>query len=370
MKTVLITGADGFVGRNLSVTLSRNPDLRVLGFDRNDAPDVLARAAAEADVVFHLAGVNRPLDPSEFELGNAETTARLVELLSRRERQPLIVFSSSIQAALENDYGRSKLHAEGILKDYSDRTGAPVRIFRLPNVFGKWSRPNYNSVVATFCHNIAHDLEITISDPARELELVYIDDVVSAFVGQLSSAERPGWSYEEVQRTYRITLGALAERIRALHAIRKRLMGPDLSDPLTRCLHATYLSYLSGEEAKYALEQRCDARGALAELLKSPAFGQIFVSRTKPGIVRGNHYHDSKIEKFCVVEGQAVIRLRHMVTGEVVEHRVDGRDFVVIDITPGWTHSIENVGTNELVTLFWANEVFNPERPDTYMAKA
>jgi len=467
ITNILVTGANGFVGRNLCAHLARRDGLTLFRIDVDSAPDELDRAIESAEIIFHLAGVNRPKDPGEFQSGNAGFTEDLCDNISKAGRKPLLVLSSSIQAALENSYGISKRGAEDAVKDWAERGGGKAIIFRLKNVFGKWCRPNYNSVTATFCHNTAHDLPITINDPDKELDLVYIDDVVEAFVrvveqgqdrGQRTedrgqregdaAGERLGssspcllplatpplplapcplapaplppgpWEYREVERSYRITLGELAARIRSFREIRRTLVLPDLGDPLNRCLYATYLSYLDGPDFAYRLDQKTDPRGSLAEFVKSAAAGQIFVSRTKPGITRGNHYHHTKTEKFLVLEGEAIIRFRRVDSREqgagsreqgaeicgryrtehpgsstsqavstlpelpapgsglraprselaaaVIEHRVSGRDFVVVDIPPGYTHSIENVGSGELVTLFWASEPFDSHRPDTY----
>jgi len=281
---------------------------------------------------------------------------------------PAIVLSSSIQAVLDNPYGRSKRLVEKELEAISETMGISVRIFRLPNVFGKWCQANYNSAVATFCHNIARGLEITINDPARKLELVYIDDVVNEFVAQMTFNGTNDATFLEIAPTFEINLGEVVDRIRSFEASRHSLLVPDMSDGLNRRLYATYLSYLKGSDFKYSLEKRSDDRGSLAELLKSPTFGQIFVSRTLPGITRGNHYHDTKCEKFVVLEGQAIIRFRHMVTGDLIEHAVSGDEFSVVDIPPGYAHSIENVGGSEMVVLFWASAVFDAAAPETYAA--
>ena len=344
---------------------------------------------AQADIVYHLAGVNRPQTEAEFTTGNVDLTAQLCDRLLALGRATPIVLSSSIQAELDNPYGISKRQAEEVVADYADRQRRPLHIFRLKNVFGKWCRPNYNSVVATFCYNIAHDLPITISDPARELELVHVDDVVEAFVAEVRS-QRSGVRVQR-QRSeiraevsyrggaeLRVTLGRLAELIRSFRESRQTLQVPDFSDAFTCKLYGTFLSYLEPDDFAYDLTKRTDPRGALAEFVKSEPFGQLFVSRTAPGITRGNHYHHTKTEKFLVVEGEAVIRFRAIKEGQVairgqrrsevqrvIEYRVSGKDFRVVDIPPGYTHSIENVGERELVTLFWASEVFDPERPDT-----
>ena len=380
MQTVLVTGSAGFIGKHLVEALGRRQDVRVVGYDVGNTPEELNRALAEADVVYHLAGVNRPQDPSEYQIGNAGFTEQLCSKLEALERTPLLAMSSSIQAELDNPYGLSKRQAEQVLQAWCQKTGAPSVIFRLKNVFGKWCRPNYNSVTATFCHNIAHDLPITISDPGKELDLVYIDDVVAAFLEVLDGSEDRGQrtegsntEYREVPRSFKITLGELAARIRSFRDSRTTLVMPSFDDALTRWLYATYLSYLEGADFSYNLDLKTDNRGCLAEFMKSEHFGQIFVSRTKPGITRGNHYHQTKTEKFLVVEGEAVIRFRSVQRSEVrdqrsdvIEYRVSGREFRVVDIPPGYTHSIENVGNTELVVLFWASEVFDPQKPDTF----
>lgn len=363
---VLVTGSRGFIGQNLITWLQRLPDAEILEFDQQHTPQDLAERLAAADLIYHLAGVNRPQSVEEFRTGNVDLTAQMCDLLLQAGRATPIVLSSSIQAELDNPYGISKRQAEEVLADYARRSSARVVIFRLPNVFGKWCRPNYNSVVATFCHNIAHDLPITISDPAREVPLVHVDDVVRAFLSEIRGQES-GVRYREARPIHTVTLGRLAELIRSFRESRQSLVAPDFSDPFTHKLYGTFLSYLAPNDFAYDLTRRTDARGSLAEFIKSPPFGQIFVSRTGPGVTRGNHYHHTKTEKFLVVEGEAIIRFREIrgQRAEVIEYRVSGRDFRVVDIPPGYTHSIENVGDTELVTLFWASEVFDPERPDT-----
>jgi len=431
--TILVTGSNGFIGKHLVEALRRRPDTEVIGYDLDTPAENLERGLREADVIYHLAGVNRPQKTEEFKTGNADFTESLCSSLSVLGRRPLFVLSSSIQAALDNPYGVSKRNAEEALQRWAETTGGSAVIFRLKNVFGKWCRPNYNSVTATFCHNIAHDLPISISDPARELDLVYIDDVIVAFVAILSEA--PGsplavlgsapldvgcsalnvqrspqapssFRFLEVAQSYKTTLGDLSEKIRSFRASRQSLVLPSFADDFTRRLYATYLSYLDGPDFAYTLEQRIDNRGSLAEFMKSAQFGQLFVSRTKPGITRGNHYHHTKTEKFLVVEGEALIRFRSILGAEqgagssepggvktniehstsnaerprmsgeqgagnkeqatVIEHRISGREFKVVDIPPGYAHSIENVGSGELVTLFWASEIFDPTKLDTY----
>ncbi|MDD5476498.1 MAG: NAD-dependent epimerase/dehydratase family protein, partial [Syntrophales bacterium] len=306
MTTVLVTGSKGFIGRNLLEALGRRSDCRILEFEIEDAPSLLRNYLAEADIVYHLAGVNRPDDEEEFMRGNAGLTEFILAALEELQRTPVIIMSSSTQAALENPYGISKRKAEEALFDYAGRTGAPVYVYRLTNVFGKWCRPNYNSVVATFCHNIARDIPITVSDRKRELELVYIDDVVAEFFRILDGPPAaPVADYPAVTPTCRVTLGELADMIGRFRDIRRTLTVPDMSDTFTRRLYATYLSYLEKDDFAYGVAPRTDERGTLSELLKSEQFGQIFVSRTREGVIRGNHYHNTKVEKFCVIQGEA-----------------------------------------------------------------
>jgi UDP-2-acetamido-2,6-beta-L-arabino-hexul-4-ose reductase len=320
-----------------------------------------------AAAVFHLAGVNRPESDAEFEAGNVGSLHLLFEALDdgKGADRPSIVLASSTQAANDSTYGRSKLHAEQALEAFAIRTGTPAVVYRLPGVFGKWCRPHYNSVVATFCHDLARGLEITVSDRARVIDLVHVDDVVGYFLTHLSPGAS-GATRGTVEPVFSLTLGDLESRVRAFQGSRQTLEVPDASDPLTRRLYGTYMSYLPPENLPYRLARRDDARGTLAELLKSPAAGQMFVSRTRPGMTRGNHYHDLKVEKFCVLEGEAVIRFKSVLGGPVVEHRVSGTDFVVVDIPPGMTHNIENTGGGELIVLFWASEPFDQDRPDTH----
>jgi UDP-2-acetamido-2,6-beta-L-arabino-hexul-4-ose reductase len=366
MKSILVTGSRGFIGQNLIQALKRRGNYRVFEFDINDSLEFFAEAVRQADIIFHLAGVNRPEKVEEYESGNAGFTKTLVSLLEEAKVKPVIVFSSSIQARLDNPYGLSKRRAEEVLINWADRCGGTVAIFRLPNVFGKWCRPNYNSAIATFCHNIARGLEINITDPERVLELVYIDDVVNTFLNMIESPPTKSARFYEVEPVFKIKLVKVVELIRSFKESRQSLILPDFSDPLIKRLYATYISYLPENEFAYRPEIKIDNRGQLAELLKSPYSGQIFISRTKPGITRGNHYHDTKTEKFIVIDGEAIIRFRHIKRGDVIEYRVSGNDFKIVDIPPGYTHSIENVGDKELIVLFWASEIFDPQKPDTY----
>lgn len=380
MKTILVTGAKGFIGKNLVVALKQREAFEIIEHDVDSPPGFLETSLTRADIIYHLAGVNRPERDEEFTAVNAELTRQICESLRRLGRAPSLVLSSSIQATQDNPYGLSKRQAEEAVFSFGRETDAPVHVFRLPGVFGKWCRPNYNSVVATFCHCIAHDLPISVSDPSRVVELVYVDDVCVAMMvaasllqnAESSSPVKTGGVYPEVVPSFKITLGDLADTIRSFRNSRLSLEVPAFNNPFICRLYATYLSYLEGADFVYNLDMKSDNRGSLAEFLKSNTFGQIFVSRTKPGISRGNHYHNTKTEKFLVLQGQAIIRLRDITreAGEqragVIEHAVTGEEFRVVDIPPGYTHSIENVGSGELVTLFWADEVFNPDLPDTF----
>lgn len=366
VKTVLVTGAAGFVGRNLCAALRQCRELELIEIDANDGAEQLERALLLTDVVFHLAGVNRPRTVEEYATGNAGFTAQVLGVLARAGRKPKVVLTSSVQAERDNPYGASKRGAEDELRSFCDATGAEGVVYRLKNLFGKWGRPNYNSVTATFCHDIARGLPIQISNPAAEVDLTYVDDVVAAFVREVDAWPEPGFRYASELPSHRVTLGTLADTIRSFHAHRETLRLPDFAEPFVRALYATYLSFVEPERHVYQLDIKSDPRGSLAEFIKSPHVGQMFVSRTKPGVTRGNHYHHTKTEKFMVVEGQAIIRLRQIHGDRVVEFPVSGTEYRVVDIPPGFTHSIQNVGTTDMVTLFWASEIFDPMKPDTY----
>ena len=369
MRTVLVTGSEGFIGKNLIVRLEELNSVAIKSFDKEDDIETLKKYLQESDFIFHLAGVNRPEKVEEFEKVNVGLTKDIIDLLEEMGKRIPVVITSSIQVESDNPYGKSKKKAEDELIKYSKRNRVPVHIYRLPNVFGKWSRPNYNSVVSTFCYNISHNLDITISDPKRELELVYIDDVVNEFVSSLDKEERDlGKYFCNINRTFKITLGELANKIYRIRDMRKTLIVPDLSDDFMRLLHATYLTYLDEKNFSYSMDMKEDERGSFTELIKSNPFGQVSVSRSQKGIVRGNHYHNTKNEKFCVIQGKAVIKLRNILDDKIITYYVSDKKIEVVDIPPGYTHSIENLteGDGEMILLIWANEVFNPENPDTY----
>ena len=367
-KRVLVTGSKGFIGRNLLLALGRNSEIESIAVDIDTPETELHRGLDVCDIVIHLAGVNRPENESEFEMGNVGSLAKVLSGLELRQKRSLVVLSSSTQALLDNPYGRSKRRAEELLFDHCRRTGSSARIFRLPGVFGKWCRPNYNSVVATFCHNIARDMPIEISDPKMEIELVHVDDVISAVIGIIKN-KHDGAAFCDISPVFKIELGELAKILGEFRKSRETLRVSEMSDPFLRKLFGTYISYLPSDGFAYDLECKADSRGVLAEVLKANGHGQFFISRTKPGIVRGNHYHDRKVEKFLVLEGEALIRFRNLATGEITEYPVSDRKLRVVDIPPGWTHSIQNAGTTEMITLFWASEVFDPDCPDTYPAE-
>jgi UDP-2-acetamido-2,6-beta-L-arabino-hexul-4-ose reductase len=364
MRTVLVTGSRGFIGKNLIEGLQRTKDIAVSTYDRGEAVGKLEASLQEADVVYHLAGVNRPKEEKEFAEVNAGFTGQIIEILKKLRKFPTIVLASSTQAVMENPYGKSKKAAEEALVVFSKTTGARIVIYRLPGVFGKWSLPNYNTVVATFCQNIAHGLDVAISDRQKELTLVYIDDVVNEFLGILQKDHEEN-IYHTIGKIYTITLGELADKIYELKNMRESLVVPDLSDEFMRYLHATYLSFMDEKNLSYPLNVKTDARGSLFELIKSVHFGQIFISKTHKGILRGNHYHNSKVEKFCVIQGRAVIRFRHIYSKEIISYPVSGEKIEVVDIPPGYTHSIENLSDGEMIVLFWANQIFDPAKPDT-----
>lgn len=368
MKRVLVTGSKGFVGRNLCVVLRQSEDVELYEYDVNHRPENLDSVLCKIDYIIHLAGVNRPENPDEFEIGNARSIDEICVKLKVIKRSPKIVLSSSIQAELDNPYGVSKRRAEKTLQRFAEDTGSECVVYRFKNLFGKWCLPNYNSVTATFCHNIANDLPVQISDPTYEIDLTHIDDVVNALIYEIQPVA-PGFRIAEPLFSTPIKLGELASKIRSFRDMRTRLLLPDFSNNFVRALYGTYLTYLDEEDFEYGLSKRSDQRGSLAEFIKSPAIGQIFVSRTNPGITRGEHYHLNKTEKFLVLEGDAVVRLRNISANEIIKYTVSGENYQVIDIPPGYTHSIENVGTGILVTLFWSNEMFNLDKPDTYFEK-
>ena len=367
---ILITGAGGFVGKNLVATLRTAGYTDLMLFEKDDTPETLADYCRRAAFVVHLAGINRPTDPSEFYTGNAGLTDTLLADLEAAGNTAPVLVTSSTQAELDNDYGKSKRQAEEAIFAHRRRTGAAVYVFRMPGVFGKWCRPNYNSVVATFCHNVAHGLPIQVRDPAFSLPLVYIDDVVAcilaAFDGQVMM-DRSATPICHMHPIHEVTLGRLAELIQGFAAGRTSLAVPDLAPgSFEKKLYSTYLSYLPSDQFSYPLEMHTDNRGSFTEFLRSPERGQVSINISHPGIVKGNHWHHTKNEKFLVVKSEGVIRFRNIFSREVIEYHVSGDKLEVVDIPCGYTHNIENVGTEDMVTVMWANEAFDPDHPDTF----
>ncbi|MBO4902157.1 MAG: capsular polysaccharide biosynthesis protein CapF [Lachnospiraceae bacterium] len=365
-RKILVTGALGFIGRNLITELHNRGYDNICECDRETTAEELDAYLADCSFVFHLAGINRPKVESEFTEGNRDFTETLLTGLQRADNPCGVLISSSIQAELDNPYGKSKLAAEGLVSSYARQTGAPVFIYRLPGVFGKWCRPNYNSVVATFCYQIARGLPITVNDPDKVISLVYIDDVVNAFITTMEGRGDFDGTFCRVSPVHEISLRSLAESIQAFRESRSSLFVPDLGDPLQKKLYSTYLSYLAEDDFAYPLNMHKDARGSFTEFLKTEQFGQVSVNVAHPGITKGNHWHHTKNEKFLVVKGQACLRFRKVGETEVISYNVSGEDLQVIDIPTGYTHSITNTGEEDLVTIIWANETFDPERPDTY----
>lgn len=365
---IVITGADGFIGRNLAVRLGELGYADVVGITRQSGPEALRGALDGAGFVFHLAGVNRPREISEFLTGNAGLTVDVCAALERANCCAPVVFASSTQAVLDNPYGQSKRAAEETLLAHSARQGKPVYLFRLTNVFGKWARPNYNSAVATFCHNLARGEPIQIHDPAAPLSLVYVDDVVDAFVGLLTAPETPG-GFTEAGPVYDTTVGELAHVLSGFAESRSTLITARVGAGLLRALHATYLSYLPPASFAYEVPRHADPRGVFVEMLKTPDCGQFSYFTALPGITRGEHYHHSKTEKFLVIQGTARFGFRHIVTGERHAMVTKGGEARIVETVPGWTHNITNIGDDELIVMLWANERFDPAKPDTVAMK-
>lgn len=366
MKTVLITGAEGFVGKNLRVSLQSRDDVRLLCFDIQDDPASLYALLDQADFIYHLAGVNRPQNPEEFKTGNTGLTEQICSYLAANDRHVPVTITSSTQAAQDNLYGASKLGAEEAVFAYGRKTATPVHVFRLPNVFGKWCRPNYNSGVATFCHNIANALPIQVNDPNVVLNLVYIDDVVRAFINLLDGKTDMQGEFCRVLPVHTLKLGEIVDLVHSFRDSRALRCVPDMSDPFVKKLYSTYLSYLPKDEFSYPLTMNIDARGSFTEFIKTPERGQVSVNISRPGITKGNHWHHTKNEKFLVVSGVGVIRFRQIGSEEIIEYHVCGDKLEVVDIPTGYTHNISNTGVTDMVTVMWCNEVYDPENPDTF----
>lgn len=361
-RTILVTGAHGFIGRNLVLRLAEL-GYRTVPITRASSPADLADGVGRADAIVHLAGANRPADPAEFAAVNRGGVEALVAAVARTGRTPPIILASSTKAGEPTDYGRSKLAGEEVLTAFGRETGTPVHIFRLPNVFGKWARPDYNSAVATFCHRAARDLPIEIHDRDAPLTLVYIDDVMTAFAAIIADGAASG--FHQIRPVHETSVGAVADMI--LGFARGRQTGDidRVGEGLARALYATYVASLPPDRFSYPIIAHRDPRGAFAEMLKTTDSGQFSVFNALPGVTRGGHYHHTKTEKFLIVHGRARFRFRHMISGE--EHEVDAGadDFRVVETVPGWTHDVTNIGDGLMVSLLWANERFDRERPDT-----
>lgn len=389
---ILITGARGFVGRNLCAALSEikaghdrrtdhmicaDPaDITLFEYDLDSTPEELEAYCAKANFVFHLAGVNRPKDNSEFMAGNFGFSSVLLDTLKKQGNTCPVMLSSSVQATLEgrftgSEYGKSKKAGEDLFFAYGQETGAEVLVYRFPNVFGKWCRPNYNSAVATFCHNTANGLPIQVNDPSVEMDLVYIDDVVEEMIQALrGQANKLADGYCTVPVHHETTLGHIAETILSFPKLQDSLGVPQLDDSLTKKLYSTYLSYLPEEKFIYDLNMNRDDRGSFTEIIRTADRGQFSVNVSKPGITKGNHWHHTKNEKFVVVSGHGLIQLRRIGSDKVVEFEVSGDRIQVVEMIPGYTHNIINLSDSEdLVTFMWANEPFDPAKPDTFFEK-
>jgi len=363
---VLITGADGFIGKNLLLHFNEMNTIECVSFTRSNSVDELPELLEKVDLVFHLAGINRPKSADEFATGNVGLTELLCSAINAGERAIPVVLTSSIQADLDNDYGRSKRAAEEALLALRKETGNPVFIYRLPNVFGKLARPNYNSVVATFCHNIPRGIPIQINDPSAVIPLVYIDDVIESFAKLLTEKTNKQDGFVEVAPIYSITVGELADQLYRFKSSRDNLITEQVGKGLLRALYSTYVSYLPLESFSYGVKQYCDERGVFVEMLKTEDPGQFSFFTALPGVTRGGHYHHSKTEKFLVIKGEARFGFRHMVTGEYHEIYTSGDVSQIVETVPGWAHDVTNVGDQELICMLWANEIFEPEKSDTF----
>lgn len=364
---ILVTGANGFIGKNLIFELNNRGYDSIFEYDKDSTLEQLEIYTKDCDFVFHLAGINRPDNENEFTKGNVDFTAVLINCLKKNNNKAQILMSSSIQSTQDNPYGKSKRAAEELLLKYQDETEVRVSIVRLQNVFGKWCRPNYNSVVATFCYNIANNLPIIVNDREHQMELVYIDDVLNSFIFEM---ENKKVNLQESRKSapiyYSVKLGEIADLIYSFEKARENLNIPDMSDPLTKKLYSTYLSYIPIDKFSYGLNSKWDERGSFTEFLKTSDRGQISINVSKPGITKGNHWHQTKVEKFIVVSGQGIIRFRKIDEEQIIECIVGEDKFEVVDIPPGYTHNITNIGNNDMVTIMWANETFNPDKSDTY----
>ncbi|MDA3884229.1 MAG: NAD-dependent epimerase/dehydratase family protein [Candidatus Delongbacteria bacterium] len=367
MKNILITGAKGFIGKNLTAAFKELKDKTLFLYDIEDSLETLKEYVQSADIIFHLAGVNRPKEESEFTTGNLGSLEQVINFCECNDKKIPIVLTSSIQAENDNPYGISKKSAEDALIDYGKRNDVEVYVYRLKNVFGKWCRPNYNSGISTFCHNIANDIPVTISNRENIVNLVYIDDIIDEFTHILDRhnvvIEK---YYHEIGISYSKTLGEIVDTLNMIKNSRNDLTLPDMKDGFEKKLYSTFLSYLAKDNFSYDLKMNVDNRGSFTEFIRTENKGQVSVNISKPGITKGNHWHHTKTEKFLVVSGKGAIRFRDINSEEIIEYLVSGDKLEVVDIPPGYTHNISNLGDKDMVTVMWANEAFDPEKPDTF----
>jgi len=363
---ILVTGANGFVGKNLIAELENYNEHEIYSYDIDSSEEDLNRFTRECEFVYHLAGVNRPENKEDFMKGNFGFTSVLLSKLKENDNKCPILITSSIQAALDNPYGKSKKAGEELIEKYGKDNEVTTYVYRLPNLFGKWSRPNYNTVVATFCHNIANDIEIQMNNPDYVITLAYIDDVISEFTRALMNKPTREDGFCFIPVTHKITLGALAETIYEFKNSRNTRYLPNMGDDITKKLYSTYLSFLPKDKFAYDLEMHKDHRGSFTEFIRTKERGQVSVNISKPGITKGNHWHHSKNEKFLVVSGKGIIQFRKVASEEIIEYRVSGEKLQVVDIPTGYTHNIINTGDDDMVTIMWANECFDPDNPDTF----
>jgi len=363
---ILVTGSNGFIGKNLVAELRNQEYEDIFQYDIESTEEELNRYARDAEFIFHLAGINRPNDKEEFMKGNFGFTSVLLEKLKHYNNNCPIMISSSIQAEINNAYGISKKAGEDLIFNYEKETNSRVLVYRFPNVFGKWCRPNYNSAVATFSYNIANELPIKVNDPNAELKLVYIDDLVKELINALKGNENKKDNYCYVDPTYKVKLGYIVDLLYSFKESRNNRFINNMKDSFTKKLYSNYLSYLPKDKLAYDLKMNIDNRGSFTEFLKTIDRGQVSINISNPGIIKGNHWHHTKTEKFLVVSGKGVIRLRKINEKEFIEFFVSGEKLEVVDIPPGYTHNIENLGESDMVTIIWANESFDSDNPDTY----
>ncbi|PJZ45497.1 NAD-dependent epimerase/dehydratase family protein [Leptospira brenneri] len=366
---ILITGSEGFIGKNLHIYFAEKKENKLLLTNRKTTSDELKLNIQSADLIIHLAGVNRPLNKEDFFEGNTNTTKEIVETLMQSNKSTPVVYASSTQAEIDNPYGRSKKEAEDLLLNYSKKAKAAVYIYRLPNVFGKFAKPNYNSVVATFCYNISRSLPIEIHDSSKKINLVFVEDFCKEIDGLVSKVPGVGIQYPKLNSEYSVSLHELANKLYQYKEVRSTLSIPAVGNSFERALYSTFISYYPIEDCQYSIPEYKDPRGRFVEMLKTESSGQFSFFTAPPGITRGGHYHNTKTEKFLIIQGKALFRFQHYFTKEYCEITVNGSDPKIVDTIPGWTHDITNIGENELIVMLWANEVFDRNLPDTFSAE-